>query len=244
MCFNELQFNKKKTFVYVQNSTDHVAKKTSIYKVESKWNYTWLEWDYATTFSSIKFENTKVAGYLQSPLKILNCLTIKYMDIRCGSGMFTRQKIYEDDVVGIFTGKHFKCKTKKYDKMNLHSAFAYSISDDETMVTDGSLNGNVTRFVQDLPTKEELNDYQFDDSVKIQNIATENLAAEIFPFNDLQILYFFASRNINIGEIMGCAYGKEWWNNHPKITRLFFFKNGDVIEPDLVKKKKVELNNL
>lgn len=221
--------NPKYLHVVDQNTQ---SKKLLLDEVEKLFDIKWLEWDISdmqlikssTPFSDMSFSNDLN--------KLLNKLEVRYMGKKHGWGLFARGYITKGSVIGVFTGTVALQERNK--QITAEHVFISDTPDGKFLIIDGSTCGNVTRFLQHLPSIDNIKDYWFADGVDKSNVAVENvevIVIELFGAS-VQTNLFVASRSINRNEIIGCAYDPAFWESG---APTLFSKGGSVIDQKLYK---------
>lgn len=160
---------------------------------------------------------------------------ISYMNQEVGWGVFVRDKIAKSDYVSIYAG--VQIPTTPQDAFSHAQAEYYFDIDSygqQLGVIDGKEYGNISRFYQHLPMAElpsetnniTLENYLFQSPQAKAKIATANLLALPFNYNNGRVFVMQATREIE-NEWVGFDYGNYWLNSmaHP----VLFYKDGSTV---------------
>jgi len=199
-------------YLFIRDAAQ-VRKKLVITQAEELLGIKWLEWS--------------IDG-----CDVCDNLEICYMNNYCGWGLFAKEKISKGKLIGFFTGE---IRLQQTNKIPASENVFFSISNDGMIIVDATQCGNVTRYLQHLPNRETLCQYEFR-TTKESEIATQNIHAEIVTFGDVVTVRFCASEDIEPGHIIGCPYDLPEPDYFQNKKLNFFKKNGDVIDPHPHKK--------
>lgn len=186
---------------------DKVEKYISIKTFEEKFGITWLEHD-------ITHQN------------MYQKLQIRYMGAILGWGLFAREDIQAGEIIGIFTGEvYFQ---DRHAAITSKHVFLSDAPNNQFQVVDATTCGNLTRFIQHLPTKEVLNRFFPNADSVTSKIATNNITHRIIHLTDAIVTEeYSAQRLIKAGEVLGSNYSDfAWLEKAP----LFLEQDGAIFE--------------
>lgn len=210
------------------------------------------EYCYGTSASEKLIEikkhlNTTVSNLTDYVTKPRQDLMVVKINERVGCGAFLDPKanpIQENEIVTVYTGiyKNFEqrneCEDYAFD-LPQHPIF-YSQNHAEkdgfnAGFIDAKNYGNISRFIQDLPTEDEIKELYKLRTRKLNTIATANIKGLLSYCNNVPVVYLVATREIQPGEQLGFSYGRGYWSRAElikNIKRFLFDKNGQIIKPD------------
>lgn len=178
-------------------------------------------------------------------------LEVKKISDEAGYGVFAGELIPAGTIVTSYAGCYLKHNQKPKAKGcysagdvkkidNYHKLNKPQNSMQQYDLVDAYDYGNIARFIQHLPTKENLK--KFDTTLPaeydIKKIATQNLNVIYQPINEYhpqyQIRLLVATRAIKQGEILGYSYSSYYWQQI-YANPLLFTKYGETIKSNLNK---------
>lgn len=140
-------------------------------------------------------------GILENPGD-LSRFEIRYFEPKIGLGVFSRNFIRTDDIIGVYTG----VKTNQCPK-SLNFTFKPE-KDCLNMYVDAKYYGNITRFINHAPDLEKDNEV-----LKSPPGLIANVLGAIYYFNGISVIVFVAKRDISPGEQLLVNYGDEYFIN-------------------------------
>ena len=182
---------------------------------------------------------TNLAKHLTEPRQDL---IVAKMSDNVGCGVFLNPKadvIEVDEIIAIYAGFY-----KSFDDRKEHEDYAFDLPQHPIFSLKNQLNsgfvdakhvGNISRFIQDLPTQEELKDLYQLPAKKLSCIATANIKGVLTYYKNFPVIYLIATRKIQPSEQLGFSYGKGYWARAEllkNIKRFLFDNNGQLIKPD------------
>ena len=117
-------------------------------------------------------------------------LEIRFISANIGFGIFCRNRIRKNQIVGLYAGK-------KDLRKNCKSRFRFGEVDDLNLMNDAKHHGNITRFINHATKR-----------TKIAGQETANLVAVGHKLNGINFTIFYASRDIEQGEQLLFQYHK------------------------------------
>lgn len=154
---------------------------------------------------------------------------IKYMGKELGWGLFSKKQILEGEIIGILTGEiYFQDRNTKVTSTHILLSDA---PNNQFQVVDAEKCGNITRFIQHLPTQDILDKIEFKQPDIKSDVAICNVRHEIIQMdNGIVTEKYSASKTINAGEIIGSNYDPNAWLDKKP---CLFKKNGSLIAKEL-----------
>lgn len=153
-------------------------------------------------------------------------LQVRYMGGKLGWGLFTLKDFNEGERIGVFSGDvSFQPRSQKLTSSHI---FLSDAPDNQFQVIDASNAGNLTRFIQHLPTAAVLDKITFNDPQTKEKVATCNIKHNIIQLSEnIKTEEYVAQRAIKTGEILGSSYHEMAWLDK---TPLLLEKDGTIIE--------------
>jgi hypothetical protein len=191
----------------------------------------WCDLDYSWFMGIAR--NPAVISFLNDPLAILKKLEIRYMNAKVGYGLYASEDIPKDTVIGFISGelKKFKAAEINFDINNprplIKSGSVSYDNDGNIKIIDSSIKSNHIHYVQHLPSEKMLSELKIPPE-KREAIYVSNLTEYMFTYDGYNFTYFYASRYIKKGEIIGCAY-QNVDQEKPMTNFCFFGKRGEII---------------
>lgn len=174
-------------------------------------------------------------------------LVICKLNETIGHGVFLApdaKPINKNEIVAFYTGTYKNFAEREdvaeyaFDIPN-HIIFANKINRMEANFPSGFIDakmyGNISRFFQDLPTAEEIQELYKIPTEEISNIATANIRGLLTYYHNIPVIYLLTTRDIQPGEQLGFSYGKGYWARAElikDIKRCLFYKNGTLAHTD------------
>lgn len=118
-------------------------------------------------------------------------LEIRFISANIGFGVFCRNKIRQDQIVGLYAGK-------KDLRKNCKSRFRFGEVDDLNLMNDAKHHGNITRFINHATKRSKIPDQE-----------TANLVAVGHKLHGINFTIFYASRDIKQGEQLLFQYHEQ-----------------------------------
>lgn len=184
-----------------------------------------------------------IEKHLSFPDKLLSKLCLHKMSNAAGMSVFAKDTMSAGEFLCLYAGElrnppsqddhsypygcnHFNrlfltaAEEKKYYRnLYKHSMYSnYKYRKNATGLVDASKSGNISRFMQHLPTDTELKIMDINEKL-IPQIATENIEFEDVSYMDQDVMLLRTTRIIMSGEQVGFSYGLDYWLN----SRLPFF---------------------
>ncbi len=191
----------------------------------------WCDFDYSMFTRDAT--NPYLISFLNNPLAILKKLEIRYMNATVGFGLYASENIPKDTVIGFISGelKKLKAADINFDVNNptpLIKSGSVSYDDAGNInIIDSSFKSNHIHYVQHLPSEKMLSELNIPPEKK-EDISVSNLSEYMFTSDGYDFTYFYATRDIKKGEIIGCAYQDA--NKEKSMNNLCFFsKKGKII---------------
>lgn len=165
---------------------------------------------------------------LQNPL---TSLVVCEIDTQVGKGLFldvNEKMLPKDTLLGIYAGKLQQGKKPAQASylMSLWGVDGFKDIQTSSFI-DAREYGNFFRFMQDLPSEEELQATTVSLEMKNQ-VATENITTLGGLYRGYPVMCFMALRDIHPGEQLGYSYRGNYWE-HTIEQRRVFNKWGRVI---------------
>lgn len=184
----------------------------------------WIEFNYRKIIPIEHCNDQHLIEYILNPETIYDFLEIKFIDDIAGHGLFAKQDIAKDTVIGILTGHII---TDATDREASHSGQTLKTEADYSII-DSHHGGNQTHYIQHLPSQTALEKYC--GHLDNEEIATSNLLAfDVETMDGFVLTYFKTARQISAGEIMGCPY--ETATGEQTMDGLYFFtKQGSICD--------------
>jgi hypothetical protein len=181
--------DKKKIFITVVDEY-MVRKKISLNDAEKLFGINWIELD-------------------EKNLGILEFVEIHYMGKTLGWGLFSKKQIPANTILGIFSGEiRYQSRTAPIASEHV---FLKDYKNNQFQVVDASRSGNITRFLQHLPSKNIIMNLKVEDAIKMQ-IAAENVKKELHEItSDIYTERYITTEVIEAGTIIGCCYDQQFW---------------------------------
>ena len=163
-----------------------------------------------------------------------------------GSGVFylpekkIKTSIKNGSMICLYTGKYIA-----HEDITLRDEYTLEVTNhpvfekkEKMQVNKGAVDateyGNISRFFQDLPTVEELQNYYIIPKEILEKITTANIELEVQTYKSYPTAYFKALKELKPGDMIGFAYGRgslDWWCHHDDKKRCFFDNTtGDIID--------------
>jgi len=156
-----------------------------------------------------------------------------------GWGLFSRKYIPKETVLGIFTGE--LRYQKRSSPIQSEHVFLKDHGQDVFQVIDASSSGNITRFLQHLPSAEIIKKIKIDSSV-IDKVAIDNVGKKLhqLPSGVFTEIYY-TKKNIEPNEIVGCCYDPQFWQDQKP---LLLNKQGAIIGRHLYQYLTPDVNSI
>jgi hypothetical protein len=201
-----------------------VQKTLSLSKAEKFLKLKWLEWD--INYAKVIYPSENFVDLASYNVSIVEKLLVRYMDPRCGWGLFAKDHITKGTIICVFTGI-IKLENEIKSKDGESVFISGMTSDDRYLIIDGTDCGNITKFLQHLPKQDQVTKYRFDSDINPLEIATENVTlAIISALSGLQTAIYIATEDIPPNTIIGCTYRESFWEGRKP---LFFRKDGTIL---------------
>lgn len=189
--------------------------------------------------NQLSITQEKLTKHLATPRKDL---VIVKINSDLGYGLFldpAAKAIEANEIVAIYTGcyKNFADRREHEDyAFDLPQHFIFSANNQlNSGFIDAKHYGNISRFIQDLPTQEELKElYKLPAKKKVRT-ATANIKGVLTYYQNVPLIYLIATRKIQPGEQLGFSYGKGYWTRAElvkNVKRFLFDIDGQLIRPD------------
>lgn len=153
-------------------------------------------------------------------------LQVRYMGEMLGWGLFALEDFSEGERIGVFSGDvSFQPRSQKITSSHI---FLSDAPENQFQIVDASNAGNLTRFIQHLPTAAVLDKITFNDPQTKEKVATCNIKHNLIQLSEnIKTEEYVAQRAIKAGEILGSSYHEiAWLEKMP----LLIEKNGTIIE--------------
>lgn len=181
-------FDKENSYIYIENPKGE-EKRVTISEAEKLFNIEWLEW-------------RKQDCHVNKNFKIC------FMGNKLGWGLFARKKIKKDTVIGLFTGKvRFQNRDVAIESEHV---FLNDAKNNQFQIVDASEAGNITRFIQHLPTLETIKKIKFKELVK-SDLAIANVRKRVLNVNNIFTEEYYTDTSIDANSILGCEYDPQFW---------------------------------
>lgn len=131
----------------------------------------------------------EIMNYLNQ-VKDYSHLELRFISAIIGFGVFCRNKITQGDLIGIYAGK-------KHFTKDITSSFRFVEVDILNLIMDARYHGNITRFINHSPAKACIPDQQ-----------TANLIASTYQIKGIDVVAFYAARDIEPGEQLLFQYNE------------------------------------
>ncbi|KTD33770.1 SET domain-containing protein-lysine N-methyltransferase [Legionella israelensis] len=171
------------------------------------------------------------ADYLHNQQAILDLLALADMG-KYGKGLFAFQDIPEGTVLGVYTGEILSLKDNTPSDYalgmlthNTSSQHTIAARKDNLLAVDALNYGNLTRYMQHLVNKDNI-EYHFTNDLK--KIQTANVQLKVKLIANVPVFYLVASENIPKHSIIGFDYTLQYWKAK-KQQPAFFTHNGEEI---------------
>lgn len=128
----------------------------------------------------------------------LSRVELRYINPKMGFGVYCREKIKADEIIGVYTG----IKTnQRPDSLN----FSFKPAQDSlNMHVDAKFHGNITRFINHAPGHEV---------TASSDTLAANILGAIYYFNGISLIVFVTKREIIPGEQLLVDYGNAYFIN-------------------------------
>lgn len=159
---------------------------------------------------------------------ILDKLEVRYMGDKLGWGLFSHKLIEEGETLGVFTGE-IRFQDRDAPVCSEH-VFLSDAPHHQFQVIDATKTGNITRFMQHLPTEEMLEDIVIAPQSKtiLSDIATANIKKMVVPIGNGNFSeQYVTTQAIQPGQLIGCCYDMHCWLTEPP---LLLKKNGGIVD--------------
>lgn len=172
---------------------------------------------------------------LQNPLK---GLVICFIHPAVGYGLFTSEFIPENTVVGIYAGCLISSLTTSTDTRYVLGAGAGN-----QIATDAEDYGGMLRFMQHLPTIEDLDALPAvrNNSNVLQKIATANISLTDFSYGEIIVTMAYTNCDVPAGSILGFPYRGNYWQ---KENPYLFTKKSELLPLSIYDDKPIITNDL
>lgn len=152
-------------------------------------------------------------------------LALLFMGEKFQWGVRTSKLINKDEAIAWFSGEVVPNNKAKHSNINDYGMLV-GLDEQRSCIVDPLQRRNIAGFFQHAP--QNLDNYKINRNIA-KKIATANLRREVFIYNNLPLVVFYATKQINLGEILVWDYGFSYWASEGK-TPALFYKNGELVD--------------